>query len=403
MIESMVNDRNKVRLKWICYLCYFFCGSLITVTGMVLGPIAKTYGLTPGSISYIFTIQNGLMFFVILFGGFMMQKVSMKKLFLIAIIAEFIGIAILQIFVKMPFSFAVFMLVVGFSGGMFMCLASFLIVRIYSDPVARSTSLVMADFFFSFAGILVPFIAGQLLSFNVLWIVNYYMVSIVGLVVLFMVIASKFPDVVSETKQNATHYKEKWGASIFLVGISCFFFIMGELVFAQWLPQYLQNYIHVSVAKSGMYASLFWFFMAVGLFAGRFVMKKFKLGSFIIATFGLATIFLIIIAFVPNELVIAVAIICCGFFNSVVYASMLAYGSLQVKHNPPTLIAFILALGTLGTMASAPVSGFIANNMSINAAFSSCAILYVIGFIVFLIGRVYSKAEKIHGDLRGEG
>ena len=66
MIESMVNDRNKVRLKWICYLCYFFCGSLITVTGMVLGPIAKTYGLTPGSISYIFTIQNGLMFFVIL-------------------------------------------------------------------------------------------------------------------------------------------------------------------------------------------------------------------------------------------------------------------------------------------------------------------------------------------------
>jgi len=403
MPEAMTKDSNRTRLTWICYLCYFFTGSLVTVSGMMLGPIAKTYGVSPGSISYVFTLQNGLMFIIILVGGFMMQKISLKKLFLLAIIVEFIAMGILQIFVSMPFSFAIFMAVVGFSGGIFMALASFLIVRIYSDPVARSTRLVMADFFFSFSGVVMPMLAGQLLQYHVFWIVIYYVISIVGLVILFMVVASKFPDVVADSRDNAELYTEKWGAPVYLISISCFFFIMGELVFAQWLPLYLQRYMNVSEGRSGMYESLFWGFMAIGLFVGRFVMKKFRLGNFIIGTFGLATLFMIIIALVPNELVIAIAIIFCGFFNSVVYASMLAYGSLQVKHNPPTLIAFILAIGTLGTMASSPVSGYLANNMSIHAAFASCFILYIIGFIFFLLCRSCSKAEKIHGELRGEG
>lgn len=402
MEESLQTVRHQGRLTWICYLCYFFTGSLVTVTGMVLGPIADYYGVKPGNIDYIFTVQNGVMAVIILMGGMLMKNVRLKKLFLLAIVTEFVGMAIMQSFIEMPWSFVLFMGVVGFSGGLFMALASFLIVRIHPDPQDRSTRLVMADFFFSFSGVVVPYIAGLMLGQNIFWIYIYYLISIVGVAMLFMVVLSKFPNVVSETKDNASLYQEKWGISIFLVAASCYFFIMGELVFSQWLPEYLQNYIHLSVETAGTYSSLFWMFMALGLFVGRFVMKKFHLGSFIIGTYGLATLFLTLTTLIPNAVVIAVCIMLCGFFNSVVYASMIAYGSLQVKHTPPTLISFILAIGTLGTMSSSPVSGFIANTISIQAAFTSCFILYIIGFVFFLFARLFSKAEKIHGALKGE-
>ncbi len=401
MEESLQKVAHRGRLTWICYLCYFFTGSLVTVTGMVLGPIADYYGVKPGNIDYIFTVQNGAMAVIILMGGMLMKKVRLKKLFLLAIVTEFVGMALMQSFITMPWSFVLFMGVIGFSGGMFMALASFLIVRIHPDPQERSTRLVMADFFFSFSGVVVPYVAGVLLGQNVFWIVIYYLISMVGVAMLFMVVISRFPNVVGEAQDNASLYKEKWGLSIFLVAASCYFFIMGELVFSQWLPEYLEKYINLSVETAGTYTSLFWMAMAVGLFVGRFVIKKFHLGSFIIGCYALATLFLTLTTLIPNAAVIAVCIVLCGLFNSVVYASMIAYASLQVKHTPPTLISFILAIGTLGTMSSSPVSGFIANTVSIQAAFTSCFILYIIGFVLFVIARIFSKAEKIHGPLKG--
>ena len=397
----MNEKSNEKLLTWVCYLCYFFTGSLVTVTGVVLAPIATFYNCRPGDIAYIFTVQNAPMFIIIIIGGFLMKKVGLKKLFLIGIIAEFVGLAILQIFLDVTFSFALFMGIVGFSGGMFMCLASFLIVRLYNDPKLRSTRLVMADFFFSFSGVVVPLIASQLLEHNVFWLVIYYLITIVGILMLFMVTASKFPDIVAETQTNKHLYNEKWGLPVYLIAASCFFFIMGELVFAQWLPLYLQNYLKLSIARSGEFASLFWLFMAIGLFAGRFVMKKFRLAPFITVCFALATFFLFILSVVPSEYVVMIAVILCGFFNSVVYACMLAYGSLQVKIAPPTIIAFILGCGTLGTMFSSPVSGYIANNYSIHAALNSSWILYIIGFVLFLLTYAFSKAEKIHGEIKG--
>jgi MFS transporter, TsgA protein len=397
----MSEKSNERLLTWICYLCYFFTGSLVTVTGVVLAPIAAFYNCRPGDIAYIFTVQNAPMFIIIIVGGFLMKNVSLKKLFLIGIIAEFAGLAIVQIFLDITFSFVLFMGIVGFSGGMFMCLASFLIVRLYNDPKSRSTRLVMADFFFSFSGVVVPLVASQLLAHNVFWLVIYYLITLVGVLMLFMVVASKFPDIVAETQSNQHLYNEKWGLSVYLVSAACFFFIMGELVFAQWFPLYLQQYLKLSIARSGEFASLFWLFMAIGLFVGRFVMKKFKLAPFITVCFLLATFFLFILSVVPSEYVVMVAVILCGFFNSIVYACLIAYGSLQVKHTPPTIIAFILGCGTLGTMCSSPVSGFIANNIGIHAALNSSWVLYIIGFILFLLTCSFSKAEKIHGEIRG--
>ncbi len=397
----MPEKTNEKLLTWVCYLCYFFTGSLVTVTGVVLAPIATFYNCRPGDIAYIFTVQNAPMFIIIIVGGFLIKSVSLKKLFLIGIIVEFAGLAFLQIFLDLTFSFVLFMGIVGFTGGIFMCLASFLIVRLYANPEMRSTRLVMADFFFSLSGVIVPLIASQLLQHNVFWLVIYYLITIVGVLILFMVSASKFPDIVAETQTNKDLYNEKWGISVFLISLACFFFIMGELVFAQWLPLYLQQYLKLSIAQSGEFASLFWLFMAIGLFVGRFVMRKFNLAPFIIGCFALSTIFLIILSIVPHTGIVMIAIALCGFFNSVVYACMLAYGSLQVKVAPPTIIAFILGCGTLGTMCSSPVSGFIANNVSIHAALNSSWIFYIIGFIVFIIAFSTSKAEKIHGPIKG--
>jgi len=397
-----MNEKSNERIQtWICYLCYFFTGSLVTVTGVVLAPIATFYNCSPGDIAYIFTVQNAPMFIIIIIGGFLMKTVSLKKLFLFGIIIEFIGLAFLQVFLDMTFSFVFFMGIVGLSGGMFMCLGSFLIVRLYNDPKLRSTRLVMADFFFSFSGVIVPYIASQLLEHNVFWLVIYYLITLVGIFMLFMVVCTKFPDIVAETHSNKDLYHEKWGLSVYLVSASCFFFIMGELVFAQWLPLYLQKYVGLSIARAGEFMSLFWLFMAIGLFAGRFVMKKFKLAPFITVCFLFATIFLLILSVVPSKYVIMVSIILCGLFNSVVYACLIAYGSLQVEHAPPTIIAFILGCGTLGTMCSSPVSGFIANNVSIHAALHSSWVLYIIGFVLFLLTYAFSKAERIHGDIRG--
>ena len=399
MGERMNEVSSKRTLTLICYLCYFFTGSLVTVTGVVLGPIATYYHYRPGTISYIFTAQNGAMFLIIIFGGLLMKNVSLKKLFLIAIFVEFAGLAILQIFTHIPVLFILFMGIIGFSGGIFMGIASFLIVHIYNDPKIRSTRMVMADFFFSFSGIIIPFFAAQLLKHNVFWLSIYYFITISGILILFLVIFAKFPNIVSETHTKKDLYSEKWGIAVYLIAISCFFFIGGELIFAEWLPLYLQKYLLFSEVKSANFMSMFWIFMAVGLFAGRFIMKYFRLGRFILFCFLIATISLTAVSVIPDATIIMWAIMAYGLFNSIIYACMLAYGSLQVKHVPPTLMAFVLGIATLGTMFYAPITGYISNTFSIHAALNTSWVFYLVSITAFFFAFLLSKAEKIHTEM----
>lgn len=398
----MEEKRNTKLLTIICYLSYFFTGSLVTVTGVVLGPIAEFYQYKPGTISYLFTAQNGLMFVIIIVGGFLMKKFSLKNLFVFGILIEIFGLAFLQIFIDFAFSFAIFMGIIGLAGGMFMSLASFLVVRLFADPKIRSKRLVMADFFFSFSGVVLPIVVTQLLKLNIFWLVLYYLLTLVGIAMLFLITKSNFPTVLTKSENNEDLYNEKWGLPVICVALSCLFFIFAELTFSEWFPLYLQKYLNFSDSAAGNSISMFWAFMAIGLFAGRFVIQKFKLGQFIFICYSLACISLIILSIVTYTPVIIIAIITYGFFNSVIYASMISYGSLQVLNSPPTLVTFILACGTLGTMLSSPVSGFLANKFSIFAAFNSCWVLLLIGFAFFLLTFIFSKAEHIHGTLRGK-
>ncbi|WP_293932894.1 MFS transporter TsgA [Iodobacter sp.] len=395
-----VQKDSKRRLNLIAYVCYFFTGALITTLGLVLGPVSAAFHKDPGFIGQMFTLLNFGLFVPILVGGVLMQKYSIKSLLAIA---SAVTIALTVVLTVVPsitlFGFTVLM--IGAAAGITMAVGSYLVVRINPDPKDRSSSLIFTDFFFSFAGVVLPVILGYLFKHNASWLVMYFLMSAISLLLILLIAKAKFPTVEREVKHEdgTIVAKEPWGKAIYYVCFAAFAFIYAELVFTMWLPTYLQDAVKLPIDTAALYVTLYWGSKAIGLWLNHYTVRYVPLRSFLIVSAIIGAASIATIANVPQATVIGIALVCFGFFNSGIYSGLISYGSLQVKVSPPSLISTILTCGSVGTLIFASVSAYIFSNYGLHWALNSSVIVYVFALIGIILAGSCSKAEELHGKL----
>ncbi|WP_413499554.1 MFS transporter TsgA [Buttiauxella gaviniae] len=386
-----MTNSNRIKLTWISFFSYALTGALVIVTGMVMGNIAEYFHVPVSSMSNTFTFLNVGILISIFLNAWLMEIVPLKTQLRFGFILMVLAVAGL-IFGDNLTIFSVAMFVLGLVSGITMSIGTFLITHMYEGR-ERGSRLLFTDSFFSMAGMIFPMVAAILLARSINWYWVYVCIGLVYVAIFILTIGCDFPALGKHAPQpEKVAEKEKWGVGVLFLSIAALCYILGQLGFISWVPEYAKS-LGMNLNDAGQLVSDFWMSYMFGMWAFSFILRFFDLQRILTVLAGAATVLMYL--FNKSEPAhLAWFILALGFFSSAIYTSVITLGSLQTKIASPKLVNFVLTCGTIGTMLTFVVTGPIVAHSGPHAALQTSNALYAVVFIMCLILSLVTKHRQ---------
>ncbi|QIQ41530.1 MAG: MFS transporter TsgA [Buchnera aphidicola (Aphis urticata)] len=382
---------NQIGLTWISFFSYAFTGALIVVTGMIMGDIADYFNLSISQMSNIFTFLNAGILVSILLNSWLINIISLKKQLIYGFILSIIAILGI-IFSKNILLFSINIFILGLVSGITMSIGTFIITILYSGS-KRGSQLLLTDSFFSMSGMIFPIIAAYLLENKFLWYWIYVCIGMIYFIIFILSASLHFPE--SKERLKYTETIKKWNCNIIVLSISALLYILGQLSFISWVPQYATEIMNINIKKTGNLVSDFWMAYMIGMWCFSFVIKFFNLKRIFVFLSGISAILMYVYIHSSIYLIMKYIIISLGFFSSAIYTIIITLASLQTKKPSAQLINIILFFGTIGTLLTFIVTSPIVNAKGLYATLICSNVLYSIVFILSLFILINSR-HKIY-------
>ncbi|MDF3826576.1 MULTISPECIES: MFS transporter TsgA [unclassified Pseudocitrobacter] len=388
-----MTNSNRIKLTWISFFSYALTGALVIVTGMVMGNIADYFNLPVSSMSNTFTFLNAGILISIFLNAWLMEIVPLKTQLRFGFVLMVLAVAGLMTTHSLAL-FSAAMFVLGLVSGITMSIGTFLITHMYEGR-QRGARLLFTDSFFSMAGMIFPMVAAVLLARSIEWYWVYACIGLVYVAIFILTFGCDFPVLGKKTAPDAQPVvKEKWGIGVLFLSIAALCYILGQLGFISWVPEYAKG-LGMSLNDAGKLVSDFWMSYMFGMWAFSFILRFFDLQRILTVLAGLATVLMyFFIHGEPQHL--AWFILTLGFFSSAIYTSIITLGSLQTKVASPKLVNFVLTCGTIGTMLTFVVTGPIVAHSGPHAALVTANGLYAVVFVMCVILGFVSRHRQ-HG------
>ncbi|MBL5967380.1 MFS transporter TsgA [Lelliottia amnigena] len=377
-----MTNSNRIKLTWISFFSYALTGALVIVTGMVMGDIATYFQLPVSSMSNTFTFLNAGILISIFLNAWLMEIVPLKTQLRFGFVLMVAAVAGLMVSHSIAL-FSASMFVLGLVSGITMSIGTFLITHMYEGR-QRGARLLFTDSFFSMAGMIFPMVAAVLLARSIEWYWVYACIGLVYVAIFVLTFGCEFPVLGQKADQSEQPVaKEKWGIGVLFLSVAALCYILGQLGFISWVPEYAKG-LGMSLNDAGKLVSDFWMSYMFGMWAFSFILRFFDLQRILTVLAGLATVLMyLFINGAPEHM--AWFILTLGFFSSAIYTSIITLGSLQTKVASPKLVNFVLTCGTIGTMLTFVVTGPIVAHSGPLAALQTANGLYAVVFVMCLI------------------
>ncbi|UJD96383.1 MFS transporter TsgA [Lelliottia amnigena] len=377
-----MTNSNRIKLTWISFFSYALTGALVIVTGMVMGDIANYFQLPVSSMSNTFTFLNAGILISIFLNAWLMEIVPLKTQLRFGFVLMVAAVAGLMVSHSIAL-FSASMFVLGLVSGITMSIGTFLITHMYEGR-QRGARLLFTDSFFSMAGMIFPMVAAVLLARSIEWYWVYACIGLVYVAIFVLTFGCEFPVLGKKAEQSTQPVaKEKWGIGVLFLSVAALCYILGQLGFISWVPEYAKG-LGMSLNDAGKLVSDFWMSYMFGMWAFSFILRFFDLQRILTVLAGLATVLMyLFINGAPEHM--AWFILTLGFFSSAIYTSIITLGSLQTKVASPKLVNFVLTCGTIGTMLTFVVTGPIVAHSGPLAALQTSNGLYAVVFVMCLI------------------
>lgn len=386
-----MTNRNRTKLLWISFVSYALTGALVIVTGMVMGNIAEYFNLPVSSMSNTFTFLNAGILISIFLNAWLMEIVPLKTQLHFGFLLMVVAVAGL-IFGHNLTIFSASMFVLGLVSGITMSIGTFLITHMYEGR-QRGSRLLFTDSFFSMAGMIFPMVAAILLARSINWYWVYVCIGLIYVALFLLTLGCEFPALGQHAKkedQPAT--KEKWGIGVLFLSIAALCYILGQLGFISWVPEYAKG-LGMSINDAGKLVSDFWMSYMFGMWAFSFILRFFDLQRILTVLASAATVLMYLFNH-GDPTCLAWFILSLGFFSSAIYTSIITLGSQQTKVSSPKLINFVLTCGTVGTMLTFIVTGPIVVHSGPLAALHTANGLYAVVFVMCLLLGFVTKHRR---------
>lgn len=387
-----MKDINRIGLTWISFLSYAFTGALIVVTGMIMGNISDYFHLSVSQMSNTFTFLNAGILISIFINSWLIEIVSLKTQIIFGFLLTIISI-IGIVFCDSVFLFSINMFILGLVSGITMSIGTFIITHLYSGP-KRGSQLLLTDSFFSMSGMIFPIITAHLLEKQIVWYWTYVCIGIIYFFIFLLTINLSFKTLKIDIK-NVKEVKEKWNFNVFLLSIAALLYILGQLSFISWVPQYATEIMNIDIKKTGGLVSSFWMSYMLGMWFFSFIIKFFNLYRMFTFLTSISTLLMYFFIHSTNFLNQQYIIISLGFFSSAIYTIIITLASLQTKKPSPKLINLILLFGTIGTLLTFIVSSPIVEIKGLYITLVSSNILYSIVFLLSILIYLNEKNRNV--------
>jgi len=390
-----MTNSNRIRLTWISFFSYALTGALVIVTGMVMGNIAEYFNLPISSMSNTFTFLNAGILVSIFLNAWLMEIIPLKRQLIFGFVLMILAVAGLMVGHSLVM-FSLCMFVLGVVSGITMSIGTFLITHIYEGR-QRGSRLLFTDSFFSMAGMVFPIVAATLLANHVTWYWVYACIGVLYLAIFVLTLMSDFP-ILGQKKDDQSEpvVKEKWGIGVLFLSIAALCYILGQLGFIQWVPEYASKHFNMSIEEAGALVSNFWTAYMVGMWIFSVILRFFDLQRIVTVLAALSTVMMYLFVTTEQVGMLSLYILGLGFVSSAIYTTLITLGSLQTKVSSPKLVNFILTCGTIGTMLTFIVTGPIVAKSGAHAALATANGLYLVVFVMCLLLGFVTR-HRLHG------
>ena len=367
-------------------LTFFVISFITNIIGPLIPDIIKEFNLSlmrAGLLSFAFFIAYGVMSIP---SGMLVEKYKEKKIMITGFIVAFFG-ALLLVLVPNYLTIALSLFLIGCgmamlqvvlfpllrtSGGeehyaftavlaqLIFGLASFISPRVYSYLVVNIKNTGSNKNFLSLLSGLVPD--------NLPWISLYWLFTVICLLMILIILFSKFPKVVLNKEEEVgplqTHIIlfKKPIVILFFIGIFCY--VGTEQGMNNWISQFLLTYHGYDPQTTGAGAvANFWGLMMVGGIIGLLLLKIMDSRKVLIIFTILALVCLSLGLF-ASGVISLVAFPLVGFFLSVMFPVIfsLALNSVEEHHGS---FAGILLTGITGGAVIPPVIGWLGDHLGL--------------------------------------
>jgi len=391
-----MTNRDRIGLTWISFFSYALTGAVVIVTGMVLENIAAYFQLPVAQMSNTFTFLNAGILAAVFLNAWLMEIVPLKRQLIFGFVL--MVLAVLGLMTSHSLNvFSLCMFVLGVVSGITMSIGTFLITHLYEGR-QRGSRLLFTDSFFSMAGTIFPIIAAALLARALPWYWVYVCIGVIYVAIFILALCFEFPELGKKATNGKPVQKEKWGVGVALLSIAALCYILGQLGFIGWVPQYATKSMGMDISQAGSLVGNFWTAYMVGMWIFSAILRFFDPQRIVTVLALLATGLMYWFITTTDASMLKWIMLTLGFFSSAIYTTIITLGSLQTKFSSPKLVNFILTCGTVGTMLTFVVTGPIVEKGGAHAALATANGLYAVVFVMCLLLGFVSK-HKLHGHM----
>ncbi|WP_017350026.1 MFS transporter TsgA [Pantoea sp. A4] len=376
-----MTNLNRIGLTWISFFSYALTGALVIVTGMVMGDIAKDFGVPVSSMSNTFTFLNAGILAAVFLNAWLMVIVPLKRQLIFGFVLMVLAVAGLMMSHDLRM-FSLCMFVLGVVSGITMSIGTFLITHLYEGR-QRGSRLLFTDSFFSMAGTLFPILAGVLLAKHLPWYWVYAAIGGLYVAIFVLTLRLEFP-VLSKPAAQKDQPKEKWGLGVLFLAIAALCYVLGQLGFISWVPEYAKTQ-GMNIDDAGKLVSNFWTAYMIGMWVFSYLLRFFDMQRIVMVLAAVSTLLMFWFVSSTEVTMLHWIIMLLGFFSSAIYTTIITLGSLQTRVSSPKLVNFILTCGTVGTMLTFIVTAPIVDAGGPHAALYTANGLYAAVFVMCVL------------------
>ncbi len=382
--------KNKITLTAISFLANFIMAGFATQFGMLVEPIANTFNANVNEVASIFSLLNGGALAGTIAAFFLIEKVGIKRMTILCY--GVISAAALSLYIA-PSLFIVMacMTVIGFCGGVGLCIAGTIVVSVWKDKI-QSTMLVVQDATFNIAGVVFPLITTYALTHAMNWSISYLSVGVVALATMFVALLTNFKPCHGET-ESEQDVKSEWNFGIISGGIGLFLGMLALYTFLTWAPMFVKEKFDIPFEQAGHIITQYWSAALVGALVSTVIVSRMKIQTFLLTIITAAMVITSVIVTTDNLSWLSYLTYGYGFVCAALYNSFIAYGVSFVRNASSKNVSYILISGSAGAMFSPAISSLFQSVIGTQSVMYAIPFIYAIVVVMLIVLRKFNAVE----------
>lgn len=384
--------KNKITLTAISFLANFIMAGFATQFGMLVEPLANTFDANVNEVASIFSLLNGGALAGTIAAFFLIEKVGIKRMTVLCYGA--IAAAALSLYVA-PSLFIVMlgMTVIGFCGGVGLCIAGTIVVSVWRDKI-QSTMLVVQDATFNIAGVVFPLITTYALTNAMNWSISYLSVGVVALATMFVALLTNFNQCGGESgaEQEA---KSEWNFGIISGGVGLFLGMLALYTFLTWAPMFVKEKFDIPFEQAGNIITQYWSAALVGALVSTVIVSRMKIQTFLLTIISVAMVITSVIVTTDKLEWLSYLTYGYGFACAALYNAFIAYGVSFVRNATSKNVSYILISGSAGAMFSPAISSVMESVVGLQTVMYAIPVIYAVVVVMLLASMKLKTANQI--------